>query len=121
MLTVIWLSCNLHSQTLTTAHWHDSDTIYCAPGNSKLDIQKIEQVTGMKGVEKNGEYKITVPQNDLNVVVDGFKIIPPMGLGSWAAFTPCGDTAMLMGDIILTETDLAPLQQEVELFSVYQL
>jgi hypothetical protein len=46
-------------------------------------------------------------------VVDGFKIIPPMGLGSWAAFTPCGDSAMVMGDIIVTETDLGPVQQEV--------
>ncbi|THU39342.1 DUF1259 domain-containing protein [Niastella caeni] len=90
-----------------------TDTISCPPGSSKLDIQKIEQITGMKGAEKNGEYKITVPQNDLNVVVDGFKIIPPMGLGSWAAFTPCGDTAMVMGDIIVTETDLRPVQQEV--------
>jgi hypothetical protein len=79
----------------------------------KLDIQKIEQITGMKGVEKNGEYKITVPQNDLNVVVDGFKIIPPMGLASWAAFTPSVYGAMLMGDIILTESDLKPVQQEV--------
>lgn len=90
-----------------------NDTISCPPGSSKLDIQKIEQITGMKGAEKNGEYKITVPQNDLNVVVDGFKIIPPMGLGSWAAFTPCGDTAMVMGDIIVTENDLKPVQQEV--------
>src|SRR5580765_97839 len=81
--------------------------------NPKLDIPKIEQVTGMKGVEKNGEYKITIPQNDLNVTVDGFKIIPPMGLGSWAAFTPSSHGAMLMGDIILTETDLKPVQQEV--------
>lgn len=89
------------------------DTILCQPGSSKLDVQKIEQVTGMKGTEKNGEYKITVPQNDLKVVVDGFKIIPAMGLGSWAAFTPCGDSAMVMGDIILTESDLKPVQQEV--------
>jgi hypothetical protein len=90
----------------------NKDTISCAPG-SKLDIQTIEQITGMKGLEKNGEYKITVPQNDLNIVVDGFKIIPPMGLGSWAAFTPCADSAMVMGDIIVTETDLALVQQEV--------
>ena len=89
------------------------DAIACPPGSSNLDIAKIEQITGMKGVEKNGEYKITVPQNDLNIVVDGFKIIPAMGLGSWAAFTPCGDSAMVMGDIILTETDLKPVQQEV--------
>ena len=107
-------ACNNEANTANTATIeHKSDTITCDPGSSKLDIQKIEQITGMKGAEKNGEYKITVPQNDLNVVVDGFKIIPPMGLGSWAAFTPCADSAMVMGDIILTETDLAPVQQEV--------
>ncbi|OQP57074.1 hypothetical protein A3860_10935 [Niastella vici] len=89
------------------------DTISCLPGSSKLDIQKIEQITGMKGTAKNNEYKITVPQHDLKVVVDGFKIIPPMGLGSWAAFTPCADSAMVMGDIIVTENDLKPVQQEV--------
>jgi Domain of Unknown Function (DUF1259) len=78
-----------------------------------LDITSIEKITGMKGKESNGQYKITVAQNDLNVTVDGFKIIPPMGLGSWAAFSPTPDGAMVMGDIILTETDLAPVQQEV--------
>jgi len=79
----------------------------------KLDIAAIEQATGMKGKENKGEYKITIPQNDLQVEVDGFKIIPPMGLGSWVAFTPAKDGAMLMGDIILTETDVKPVQQEV--------
>lgn len=88
------------------------ETIPCPPA-SKLDIQKIEEVTGMTGVEKNGEYKLTVPQNDLSIIVDGFKIIPPMGLGSWVAFTPCADSAMVMGDIIVTENDLKPVQEEV--------
>ena len=88
------------------------EAIPCPPG-SKLDIQKIEEVTGMKGTEKNGEFKLTVPQNDLSIIVDGFKIIPPMGLGSWAAFTPCADSAMVMGDIIVTENDLKTVQAEV--------
>ena len=79
----------------------------------EIDIAKIEQTLGMKGVTKDGEYKVTVPQNDLNVVVDGFKIIPPMGLGSWAAFTAAPDGAMVMGDIVVTESDLKPVQQEV--------
>jgi hypothetical protein len=78
-----------------------------------LDIAKIESVLGMKGTEKNGEYKVTVPQNDLNVVVDSFKIIPPMGLGSWAAFTASPGGAMVMGDIVVTETDLKQVQAEV--------
>ncbi len=113
-LTLIF-SCNNQTATegSTATSGMNKDTISCPPGSSKLDIQKIEQITEMKGIEKNGEYKITVPQNDLSITVDGFKIIPPMGLGSWAAFTPCADSAMLMGDIIVTETDLAPVQQEV--------
>jgi hypothetical protein len=83
-------------------------------GNEReLDIAKIEQTMGMKGVTKDGEYKVTVAQNDLNVVVDDFKIIPPMGLGSWAAFTSAPDGAMVMGDIVVTETELKPVQQEV--------
>jgi hypothetical protein len=78
-----------------------------------IDVSKIEQALGMKGTTKEGEYKVTVAQNDLNVMVDGFKIIPPMGLGSWSAFTPAPEGAMVMGDIILTETDLKPVQAEV--------
>jgi Domain of Unknown Function (DUF1259) len=78
-----------------------------------LDTTAIEKITGIKGKSNKGEYKITIPQNDLNVEVDGFRIIPPMGLGTWIAFTPTKDGAMIMGDIILTETDLKPVQQEV--------
>ena len=78
-----------------------------------LDTTAIEKITGIKGKASKGEYKITIPQNDLNVEVDGFKIIPPMGLGTWIAFTPAKEGAMIMGDIILTENDLRPVQQEV--------
>src|SRR5215217_7006239 len=80
---------------------------------SPIDTLVIERVMGMKGKSSNGEYKITVPQNDLSVEVDGFKIIPAMGLGTWIDFAPSSDGAMIMGDIILTETDLKPVQQEV--------
>jgi hypothetical protein len=83
------------------------------PQTRELDIAKIEQTLGMKGTTKEKEYKVTVAQNDLNVIVDSFKIIPPMGLGSWAAFTASPDGAMVMGDIIITETDLKPVQEEV--------
>lgn len=78
-----------------------------------LDTSAIERITGIKGKSNNGEYKITVPQNDLTVEVDGFKIIPAMGLGTWTAFTPSPDGAMIMGDLVLTENDLKPVQQEV--------
>ncbi len=78
-----------------------------------LDTMSLERILGMKGKVNNGEYKVTIPQNDLSVMVDEFKITPPMGLSSWVAFTPSADGAMVMGDIIVTETDLKPVQQEI--------
>jgi hypothetical protein len=83
------------------------------PAFQPLDTPVIERITGIKGKSNKGEYKITIPQNDLNVEVDGFTIIPPMGLSTWIAFTPSLEGAMVMGDIILTETDLKQVQQEV--------
>ncbi len=78
-----------------------------------IDTISIERIIGIKGKSNNGEYKITVPQNDLDVKVDGFKIIPAMGLGTWVAFTPTKNGVMIMGDIVVTETDLGPVQQEI--------
>jgi len=86
--------------------------VHCAV-SAQLDTTAIEKAMGIKGRSNHGEYKITIPQNDLNVEVDGFKIIPPMGLGTWIAFTPTSEGTMVMGDIILTETDLKPVQREV--------
>jgi hypothetical protein len=78
-----------------------------------LDTAVIARTIGVKGAFNKGEYKITIPQNDLSVAVDGFKIIPAMGLGTWIAFTPTASGAMIMGDIVVTETDLKPVQQEI--------
>ncbi|MFL5808482.1 MAG: DUF1259 domain-containing protein [Flavisolibacter sp.] len=78
-----------------------------------IDTSIIERVTGLKGKSNKGEYKITIPQNDLDIEVDGFRIIPPMGLGTWVAFTPSPKGVMVMGDLVLTEADLKPVQQEV--------
>jgi len=81
--------------------------------STPLDTLVIERVMGMKGKFNNGEYKITIPQNDLSIEVDGFKIIPAMGLGTWIDFAPSSDGAMIMGDLVLTENDLKPVQQEI--------
>ena len=76
-----------------------------------LDTARIEAITGIRGTENNGEYKIAVAQNDLNVSVDGFRIIPPMGLTSWAGFTPAPEGAMVMGDLVVLEDEIGPVQE----------
>lgn len=85
-----------------------------AAAAARLDTALIRRVTGISGAAGgagNREYKISVPQNDLNVQVDGFRIVPPMGLGTWIAFTPHGRGAMLMGDVVVREDEIAPVQR----------
>jgi hypothetical protein len=80
-------------------------------GQAPLDTAAIHRITGVAGTASGREYKVSVAQNDLDVRVDGFLIVPPMGTGSWAAFTPTADGAMLMGDIVLLPAEIGPVQR----------
>src|SRR5438552_145926 len=83
-----------------------SVTLQAASG---LDTAKIDQITGLKGKlnEKEGTYKVTFPRDDVKIVVDGWKMPPFMGLGTWAAFTKGEHTeAMVMGDTVLFEDEV---------------
>ena len=75
---------------------------------ANLDTAKIDQLTGLKGKfnEKEGVYRVTFPRNDVKVVVDGWTMPPFMGLGTWAAFTPTKDGAIVMGDTVLFEDEV---------------
>jgi len=77
----------------------------------KLDAAKIEQLTGAKGKldEKENVFKVNVPRVDLNVTVAGVKMMPPMGLTSWAAFQKAGNQTMVMGDIVVLEDQVNPV------------
>src|SRR5438045_7093703 len=76
--------------------------------SASLDTTKIDQITGLKGKmnEKEGVYKVTLPRDDVKVVVDGWTMPPFMGLGTWAAFTETKNGAMVMGDTVLFEDEV---------------
>jgi hypothetical protein len=82
--------------------------VYAAAA-ADLNTARIDELTGLKGKmnEKEGVYKVTFPQNDVKVVVDGWTMPPFMGLGTWAAFTKGAHTeAMVMGDTVLFEDEV---------------
>src|SRR5436853_5142470 len=74
---------------------------------ANLNTARIDELAGLKGKmnEKEGVYKVTFPRNDVKVVVDSWTMSPFMGLGTWAAFTPTKDGAMVMGDTVLFEDE----------------
>jgi hypothetical protein len=71
----------------------------------KLDTDKIEQLTGVKGElsEKEGVFKVSAPRADLQVTTAGVKMNPAMGLTSYAAFMKVGAKTMVTGDTTLLE------------------
>jgi len=79
-----------------------------AAGSTALDTAKIDHITGLKGKlnYKEGVFKVTFPRSDVKVVVDGWTMPPFMGLGTWAAFTPTNEGAMVMGDTVLFEDEV---------------
>jgi hypothetical protein len=77
----------------------------------ELDSARIEQLTGVKGAlsKEEGVFKVTLARKDIGPTVSGAPIVPDQGLGAWAAFTVAADHVMVMGDIVLRESEVNPV------------
>jgi hypothetical protein len=76
-----------------------------------LDGALIEKLTGAKGqlAAAEGVFKVSVPRSDLQVVAHGVRLVPALGLTSWAAFEGPSADARVMGDLVLTEDQVNPV------------
>ncbi|MEW5854532.1 MAG: DUF1259 domain-containing protein [Myxococcota bacterium] len=78
--------------------------------NGPLDPSVIEALTGVSGQwQDDSAFKVSVPRSDLDVSVNGIRISPPMGLTSWASFKRVGDRVVIMGDVVLLESQVSPV------------
>jgi biotin operon repressor len=78
------------------------------------DAKKIDAIIGRSGEMNNGVYKIGLPRTDLKVRADGVDIKPTLALGSWMAFKRMGGHTMVMGDLVLLETEVNPVLTKLE-------
>ncbi|HSQ18776.1 MAG TPA: DUF1259 domain-containing protein [Blastocatellia bacterium] len=78
------------------------------------DAKKIDAIIGRSGEMNNGVYKIGLPRTDLKVRADGVEIKPTLALGSWMAFKRMGGHTMVMGDLVLLETEVNPVLTKLE-------
>jgi len=56
-----------------------------------------------------GIYRVGLPRTDLKVTLDGVELKPGFALGGWLAFEKMGDQGMVMGDLVLTMDEVAPV------------
>jgi hypothetical protein len=75
-----------------------------------IDWSRLDQALGKKGADQpGGVHKYGLPRSDLKVTLDGVTLKPALALGSWLAFQPAADGAMVMGDLVLTDTEVSPV------------
>ena len=74
---------------------------------AELDGKTIEAALGTSGqTQPGGVFRVGMPRTDLAVTVKGVPVRAGFALGSYAAFKPVGDQAMVMGDLVLLDQEV---------------
>ena len=74
-----------------------------------IDWQKVDDALGRKPAVSGDVHRYGFPRTDLTVTLDGVTIKPALALGGWVAFKPMHGEAMVMGDLVLLETEVNPV------------
>jgi hypothetical protein len=84
--------------------------LIATPADAAPDWQQVDTAFGRAGAEQaGGVHRYGFPRSDLNVTLDGVQIEPGLALGSWVAFQPQGNEAMVMGDLVLLHEEVNPV------------
>jgi len=75
---------------------------YC---RAQVDSVGLDGVFGKKGTVSGPVYRITFPRGDLKVSVGDFAVAPGLALTSWVAFHRMGGESMMMGDLVMLDTE----------------
>lgn len=78
--------------------------------------KSVQDVFGFPGDLLPGNViRFNMPRKDLRVTIAGTEVKPALALGAWAAFHRVGkDDAMIMGDLVLTDDEVAPVMKALE-------
>ncbi len=80
-----------------------------AANAQEIDWQKVDDTFGRKAAVSSDVHRYGFPRTDLSVTLDGVTIKPAFALGGWVAFKPAHGGAMVMGDLVLLETEINPV------------
>jgi hypothetical protein len=89
-----------------------------------IDWSKVDTALGKTAAAQGDVHRYGIPRSDLQVTLEGVTIKPALALGGWVAFEPAKDGTMLMGDIVLTESEVTPvmtklLQSDIEITALH--
>jgi biotin operon repressor len=80
---------------------------------AEIDWAKVDSALGKTASVQGEVHRYGIPRSDLQVTLDGVSIKPALALGGWVAFEPMQDGAVVMGDLVLTETEVNPVMSKL--------
>src|SRR3954467_15557661 len=78
-----------------------------------IDWKKVDAALGKTATVSGEVHRYGLPRSDLHVTLDGVAIKPALALGGWVAFAPMQGEAMLMGDLVLLESEITPVMTKL--------
>lgn len=79
----------------------------------EIDWQKVDAAFGRNAAVTGDVHRYGFPRTDLSVSLDGVAIKPALALGGWVAFKPAHSGAMVMGDLVLLESEINPVMTKM--------
>ena len=79
----------------------------------EIDWKKVDEALGRTAAVTGDVHRYGFPRADLNVTLDGVTIKPALALGGWAAFKPAHGGAMVMGDLVLLQSEITPVMTKL--------
>jgi Domain of Unknown Function (DUF1259) len=88
----------------------------------EADWKPVTDVLGRTGKfgDNNTVYRIALSRGDLHASSDGVAIKPGLALGGYTAFARYRDGVMLMGDLVVTETELPKVTDALQAHGIEQ-
>jgi hypothetical protein len=88
-------------------------TIGSAAKAQEIDWKKVDEAIGRSAAVSGDVHRYGFPRSDLTVTLDGVTIRPALALGGWTAFKPVHGGAMVMGDLVLLDTEINPVMAKL--------
>jgi Domain of Unknown Function (DUF1259) len=80
----------------------------------KPSWKAVDDAMGRQGQDQaDGAHRFAMPRSDLKVTANGVEIKAGFALGSWAAFQTMDNHTDVMGDLVLTESEIGPVMQKL--------
>jgi hypothetical protein len=81
---------------------------------AESDWAPVVQALGRSGTEMpGGVYRVGFARSDLKVMLDGVQIKPSLALGSYMVMHKMGNSAVVMGDLVLLHEEVNPVMKKL--------